>query len=159
METGWGARGGPLTFTNWTATTGNGSIAVLNGDTGIFYSTDLRTKLFNPNADGTITTNVLGAAIKTTSQLMGVTATHNMWDANQVRAFGAGTANAAANTTSTAPVINTLGTGTTPFNSGSAVAGPDVGYKLDNTGLQGPWNRISYPIRIQHLACPMPLPP
>jgi uncharacterized repeat protein (TIGR01451 family) len=145
MENGWGARGGPLTFTNWSATTGNGSIAVLNGDTGIFYSTDPRTRVFNPNADGTITTSVLGATIKTTSQLMGVTATHNMWDANQVRAFGAGTANAAANTTSTALVVNTAGTGTTPFKAGSAVAGPDVGYPLDNTGAVGPWNRISYP--------------
>ena len=144
MEDGWGARG-VRTFTNWTATTGNGSIAVLNGDTGIFYSTDPRTRVFNPNADGTITTSVLGATIKTTSQLMAVTATHNMWDADQTRAFGAGTANAAANTPSTAPVINTVGTGTTPFRSGSGVAGPDVGYPLDNTGSVGPWRRVSYP--------------
>jgi uncharacterized repeat protein (TIGR01451 family) len=145
MEDGWGLRGGPLTFTNWTATSGNGSIAVLNGDTGVFYSTNPITQLFNPNADGTIATSVAGATIRTTSQLMGYTATHNMWDANQTRAFGAGTVNAAANTPSTAPVINTAGLGTTPFNSGSAVAGPDVGYKLDNTGAVGPWNRISYP--------------
>ena len=110
MENGWGARGA-MTFTNWTATTGMGSIAVLNGDTGIFYSTNPITQVFNPNADGTITTSVAGATIKTTSQLMGVTATHNMWDANQTRAFGAGTANAAGNTPSTAPVINTVGTG------------------------------------------------
>ena len=154
MENGWGARGGPLTFTNWTATTGNGSIAVLNGDTGIFYSTDPRTKVFNPNADGTITTSVLGATIKTTSQLMAVTATHNMWDADQVRAFGAGTANAAANTTSTALVVNTAGTGTTPFKSGSAVAGPDVGYPLDNTGAVGPWSRVSYPNSYTTLGVP-----
>ena len=153
MENGWGARGA-LTFTNWTATTGMASIAVLNGDTGIFYSTNPITQIFNPNADGTITTSVAGATIRTTSQLMGVTSTHNMWDANQTRAFGAGTGNAAANTPSTAPVINTGGTGTTPFRTGSAVAGPDVGYPLDNTGAVGPWNRISYPNSYTTLGVP-----
>ena len=153
MENGWGARGARV-FTNWTVTTGQGSIAVINGDTGIFYSTNPITSVFNPNADGTITTSVAGATIKTTSQLMGVTATHNMWDANQTRAFGAGTGNAAANTPSTAPVINTVGTGNTPFKTGSAVAGPDVGYPLDNTGSIGPWNRISYPNSYTTLGVP-----
>ena len=153
METGFGARGA-RTFTNWTATAGMGSIAVLNGDTGIFYSSDTLTSAFNVSADGIMYTNVAGATIKTTSQLMGVTVTHNMWDANQVRAFGAGTANAAANTPSTAPVVNTLGTGTTPFRSGSAVAGPDVGYPLDNTGAVGPWRRISYPNSYTTLGVP-----
>ena len=153
MPDGYGPRG-VMTFTNWTATTGMGSVAVLNGDTGIFYSSNPITQLFNPNADGTITTSVLGATIRTTSQLMNVTATHNMWDANQTRAFGAGTGNAAANTPSTAPVINTVGTGTTPFRTGSAVAGPDVGYPLDNTGAVGPWNRISYPNSYTTLGVP-----
>jgi uncharacterized repeat protein (TIGR01451 family) len=121
------------------------SLSVLHGDTGIFYSTNPITQIFNPNADGTITTNVLGATIDTTSQLMNVTATHNMWDANQTRAFGAGTGNAANNTPSTAPVVNTQGQGTTPYRSGSPVAGSDIVYALDNTGTVGPWNRISYP--------------
>lgn len=34
IENGWGARGA-MTFTNWTATTGMGSITLLNGDTGV----------------------------------------------------------------------------------------------------------------------------
>lgn len=144
MPDGFGPRGA-LTFTNWTATTGMSSLSVLHGDTGIFYSTNPITQIFNPNADGTITTSVLGATIKTTSQLMNVTATHNMWDANQTRAFGAGTGNAAANTPSTAPVVNTGGQGTTPYRSGSPVAGSDIAYSLDNTGATGPWSRISYP--------------
>jgi uncharacterized repeat protein (TIGR01451 family) len=144
MPDGYGPRG-VRTFTNWTATTGHSSLSILHGDTGIFYSTNPITQLFNPNADGSITTSILGATIRTTSQLMGVTATHNMWDANQTRAFGAGTANAAANTTSTAPVVNTVGTGTTPYRAGSPVAGSDIAYSLDNTGVTGPWSRISYP--------------
>ena len=143
MQDGFGPRG-TQAFTNWTATTGQGNLSVIYGDSGIFYSTAPLTQKFNPNADGSITTSVLGATIRTTSQLMGVTATHNMWDANQTRAFGAGAGNAAANTPSTAPTV-TGGTGVTPFRSGSAVAGPDVGYPLDNTGAVGPWNRISYP--------------
>jgi uncharacterized repeat protein (TIGR01451 family) len=144
MPDGYGPRG-TRTFTNWTATAGMSSLSVLHGDTGVFYSTSPVTQLFNPNANGSITTNVLGATIRTTSQLENVTATHNMWDANQTRAFGAGSANEAANTPSTAPVVNTNGSGTTPFQSGSPVAGSDVGYSLDNTGFTGPWRRISYP--------------
>jgi hypothetical protein len=141
MQDGFGPRGAQA-FTNWTATTGQGNLSVIYGDSGIFYSTAPLTKKFNPNADGSITTSVLGATIRTTSQLMGVTATHNMWDANQVLAFGAGAVG--TNSPSTAPIV-TGGTGVTPFRSGSAVAGPDVGYPLDNTGVVGPWNRISYP--------------
>lgn len=141
MQDGYGPRG-IQAFTNWPYTTGQGNLAVIYGDSGIFYSTAPLTKKYNPNADGSITTSVLGATIRTTSQLMGVTATHNMWDANQVLAFGAGAVG--TNSPSTAPIV-TGGTGVTPFRSGSAVAGPDVGYPLDNTGSVGPWNRISYP--------------
>jgi uncharacterized repeat protein (TIGR01451 family) len=158
MPDGYGPRG-TMAFTNWTATTGMGSIAVLNGDTGIFYSTNTITQLFNPNADGTITTSVAGANINTTSQLMGYTATHNMWDADQTRAFGTGTSLPLAPQSSSVPVINTSGQGTTPFRSGSAVAGPDVGYPLDNTGATGPWRRISYPNSYSTLGVPSALAP
>jgi uncharacterized repeat protein (TIGR01451 family) len=150
MQDGFGPRLAQ-TFTNWTATTGQGNLAVIYGDSGIFYSTAPLTKKFNPNADGSITTSVAGATIRTTSQLMGVTATHNMWDANQVLAFGAGAVG--TNSPSTAPIV-TGGTGVTPFRSGSAVAGPDVGYPLDNTGQVGPWNRISYPNSYTTLGSP-----
>jgi uncharacterized repeat protein (TIGR01451 family) len=141
MQDGFGPRGAQA-FTNWTATTGQGNLSVIYGDSGIFYSVAPLTKKFNPNADGSIATSTLGATIRTTSQLLNVTATHNMWDANQVLAFGAGAVG--TNTPSTAPIVSG-GTGVTPFRSGSAVAGPDVGYTLDNTGAVGPWNRISYP--------------
>lgn len=153
---GWGGRGSQAPFGDPFAGVGNSRQSDLYGDTGIFYSTDSRTQLFtadssdivkgpigNPNGTG-------GASngYNVTDTFYGQVDAFNLWDANQVNAFGAGgTLNTVpANTfpTSIATIINSAGRGSTPFGAGSPVAGTDTGYTLDNTGAIGPWNRIQY---------------
>ena len=134
----------------------NASIAQVYADTGIFFSTDPRTGVFTaPSADGRVrqgcTTNtpagngynISPTGVGPLNTLLNQTcaATHNLWDADQTLAFGS-TARPAA-PTSAAVFSGNGGTGTTPFNTGSAVAGPQSGYQLDNTGNVGPWQRIS----------------
>ena len=126
----------------------NGRLAEVYADTGIFYSTDPLTAAFpqlpiriaqgtngyniQPTADGQLNP-IIGQAVATT---------HNLWDANQTNAFGSGNVTPPA-PRSSAPAING-GSGTAPYRAGSAVAGPDTGYPLDNTGQVGPWRRIAY---------------
>jgi uncharacterized repeat protein (TIGR01451 family) len=152
---GWGKRGERTTFGNPFSTVGNSRQSDLSGDTGIFYSTDSRTQLYtsdgsniakgptgNPNGTGG-TSN--GYTVEDT--FYGIVDAFNLWDANQVNAFGrGGTLNSipATNNPGGVNIINSLGQGATPFGSGSTVAGADTGYKLDNTGNVGPWNRIQY---------------
>jgi large repetitive protein len=124
-------------------------------DTGIFYSTDPRTAVF-PALPTRILQGVNGYDISPTAEaalntIIGQTraTTHNLWDANQTNAFGSTAAAVAALVApaSTAPsliVAGKIGQGATPYNAGSAVAGPQSGYQLDNTGNVGPWQRIAY---------------
>ena len=129
----------------------NARLSQLHADTGIFYSTDPRTAVFpalpvrinqgngydiSPTAEGQLN-SVIGQARATT---------HNLWDADQTNAFGstAGAVAALIAPKSAAPSL-TGGTGPTPYNAGSAVAGPQTGYPLDNTAAVGPWKRIAYP--------------
>ncbi|MFM2313105.1 MAG: hypothetical protein RLZZ04_2381, partial [Cyanobacteriota bacterium] len=153
---GWGARDSKTPFGNPFAGSGNSRQSDLDGDTGIFYSTDTRTKLFT--ADGSnIAKGPIGDPTNTSGTSNGYNVqdtfykaidAFNLWDANQVNAFGrGGTLNAIptnSTPTSSATIINSVGQGSTPFGSGSTVAGPDTGYTLDNTGIVGPWNRIQY---------------
>jgi uncharacterized repeat protein (TIGR01451 family) len=129
----------------------NARLSQLHADTGIFYSTDPRTAVFpalpvrinqgngydiSPTAEGQLNT-VIGQTRATT---------HNLWDADQTNAFGstAGAVTALIAPKSAAPSL-TGGTGPSPYNAGSAVAGPQTGYLLDNTAAVGPWKRIAYP--------------
>ena len=129
----------------------NARLSQLHADTGIFYSTDPRTAVFpalpvrinqgngydiSPTAEGQLNP-VIGQARATT---------HNLWDADQTNSFGstAGAVAALVAPKSAAPSL-TGGTGPTPYNTGSAVAGPQTGYPLDNTTAVGPWKRIAYP--------------
>ncbi len=153
---GWGARGSKTPFGGVFASYLNGRQNDIYGDTGIFYSSDSRTQLFT--ADGSnVARGPTGnpTATAATSNGYNVTDTFykavdafNLWDADQVNAFGAGgvlnsiPVNPAP--TSSAKVINSIGQGVTPLGSGSSVAGPDTGYTLDNTGAIGPWQRIRY---------------
>jgi uncharacterized repeat protein (TIGR01451 family) len=138
----------------------NGSLAQIYADTGIFYSTDSRTAVFtSPSTDGRVrqgcTTNTPAGNGYNVATLRGTqlnpiigqscATTHNLWDADQSNAFGSvqATITALASPKSAAPSIGS-GQGATPYNAGSAVAGPNSGYKLDNTGTVGPWQRISY---------------
>jgi large repetitive protein len=138
----------------------NGSLAQIYADTGIFYSTNSRTAVFtSPSTDGRVrqgcTTNTPAGNGYNVATLRGTqlnpiigqscATTHNLWDADQANAFGSvqTTIDPMASPKSAAPSIGT-GQGATPYNAGSAVAGPDSGYKLDNTGNVGPWQRISY---------------
>jgi hypothetical protein len=152
---GWGPRDIQTPFGTPFSTIGNSRQSDLSGDTGIFYSTDSRTQLYtadNSNIAKGPTGNPAGTAA--TSNGYDVTATFygnidafNLWDANQVNAFGrGGTLNSipATNNPGGVKIVNSAGQGATPFGSGSAVAGPDTGYQLDNTGSIGPWNRIQY---------------
>ena len=134
----------------------NGRLADLAADTGIFYSTDPRTAIeVLPNTDGRARQGTNGYLVTPTRRgqlftvMGGTTATtHNQWDADQTNAFGSTTlptASAAFPKVSSAVRQSTPGAGNTPFNVGSPVAGPLTGYKLDNTGNIGPWQRIAYP--------------
>ncbi|MBS1809899.1 MAG: DUF11 domain-containing protein [Acidobacteria bacterium] len=166
ISNGWGPRGqrtftGPFSgnYDARCATAGqplgrcNGSLAEIYADTGIFYSTDARTAVYtSPDADGKARQGTNGYNISPTgeSQLNPIigqagATTHNLWDADQANAFGSTSAaiSSTANPKSAAASLSS-GTGATPFNAGSAVAGPDSGYTLDNTGNIGPWRRISY---------------
>lgn len=139
----------------------NARLAQVAGDTGIFYSTDPRTAVFPAaptrivqggggatNGAGGGGYNVNPAAGGQLTPLLNETQAnvHNLWDADQARAFGS-TLAAWPVPTSTVTPINvggTAGRGTTPYNAGSPVAGPEAGMQLDNTGSVGPWRRVSY---------------
>ncbi len=123
-------------------------------DTGIFYSTDPRTAVF-PALPTRILQGTNGYDITPTAEaalntIIGQTraTTHNLWDANQTNAFGTSALiSGLTPPASTAPILITagkIGQGPTPYNAGSAVAGPQSGYQLDNTGNVGPWQRIAY---------------
>ncbi len=129
----------------------NGRLTELHADTGIFYSTDPRTAVFpalptrilqsangyniNPTAAGQLNP-IIGQTVATT---------HNLWDADQTNAFGSTSAAVGALPTpkSAAPSLS-VGLGPAPYYAGSAVAGPNTGYPLDNTAQVGPWKRIAY---------------
>ncbi len=133
-----------------------GSIAEVYADTGVFYSTDARTTQFPP-APLRIQQSVNGYQVAPTAAnalnlILGqtVATTHNLWDADQTNAFGstaaaiaalAGPKSAVAPVKAAAPI----GQGNAPFYAGSAVAGPQTGYQLDNSAQVGPWQRIAYP--------------
>ncbi len=149
---GWGARGsniGDYAAPYTTPDVFDVRMNDLHGDTGIFYSTDALTQLVTDDGSN-IAKGPVGdpGGTASTSNGIDVSVTYwgdvdafNQWDANQTIPFGEGTA---------------IGSGPTPFvvtdlinntgdGAGSTVAGPQSGYKLDNTGNVGPWNRIQYP--------------
>jgi uncharacterized repeat protein (TIGR01451 family) len=154
---GWGLRGSKTPFGAPFAATLNSRQNDLSGDTGIFYSTDSRTQLFT--ADGSniakgptgnpTGTSALSNGYNVTDTFYKTVDAFNLWDADQVNAFGTGGTLGAIPVniapTSNARIINSVGQGSSPFGSGSPVAGPQTGYTLDNTGLVGPWQRIQYP--------------
>jgi uncharacterized repeat protein (TIGR01451 family) len=153
------------TFSNWSVTNSlctaagktpsncTGSLAQVYADTGIFYSTDLRTKVdYRTDTDGRVRQGTNGYRINPTAagQLnpylkQTQATTHNQWDADQTNAFGTTALPTGSPISSQLRIIPLKGRGATPYNAGSAVAGPDAGYKLDNTGAVGPWQRIAYP--------------
>jgi uncharacterized repeat protein (TIGR01451 family) len=152
---GWGLRGSMTPFGTPFSTAGNSRQNDLYGDTGIFYSTDTRTQLYTADGSGIAKGPIVNPTnTASTSNGYNVYDTFykaidafNLWDANQVNAFGrGGTINSVPTTDNpdNVNIINTKGQGATPFGSGSVVAGPDTGYKFDNTGSIGPWNRIQY---------------
>ncbi len=150
-----------VTAGNFATNQCNGSIAQQYADTGIFFSSDPRTAVFvAPNTDGRVrqgcTTNTTpgnGYNINPTASgqlnpIIGQTCatTHNLWDANQTNAFGSTQAaiTALATPKSAQVQISSNGRNAAPFGAGSAVAGPQTGYPLDDTGAIGPWQRIAY---------------
>ena len=151
---GWGARPNPG-FVAPFALAGQANMCEVQADTGIFYSTDARTSV-NPILPLRVAQGLVGNGYTITPARMGQlnpylnqinATTHNLWDANQVVAFGMNVAPVAqppvrATRISTGAGFNV---GSVPFNAGSPVAGLQTGYQLDDTGLVGPWNRISYP--------------
>jgi uncharacterized repeat protein (TIGR01451 family) len=130
----------------------NGSVAMAYADTGIFFSTDPRTAVFT-DADGRVDQGVDGYKISPTGESQinpylnqTEATTHNLWDADQTNAFGSTQTNinGTGNPKSSAAYLGG-NRGACPFGAGSAVAGPDTGYPLDNTGNVGPWQRVAYP--------------
>ncbi|MCA9514574.1 MAG: DUF11 domain-containing protein, partial [Myxococcales bacterium] len=130
----------------------DGSIAMSYADTGIFYSTDARTAVFASGAErvkqGTNGYKINPTGAGQINPTFGQTqaTTHNLWDADQTNAFGSiqSAINALSAPKSAAASVTVTAKGPMPFNAGSAVAGPDSGYKLDNTGNVGPWRRVAY---------------
>jgi len=124
MPDGWGPRGANNLFPANGLT--QGSISQVYADTGIFYSTDLRT-MRNPNdADLTLSNGIQMNPAPTGAGLVGsVLGTlppyyaHNQWDLDQANAFGV----------ALSPVGN--GKGNTPFGFGSPVAGPFSHYAFE----------------------------
>lgn len=168
ISNGWGAQRGQQTYNaSWTTTdptylaacsgvftTCNGSLAQIYADTGIFFSTDTRTQVnYATDIDGVIKQGTNGYNISPTAENalntiigQGNATTHNQWDAAQTNAFGS-TQAAVTGTTGLKSSANSIssGQGAAPYNAGSAVAGTGSGFKLDNTGTVGPWQRIAYP--------------
>lgn len=147
------------TAAGFTTANCNGRFSEVYADTGIFYSNDPRTVVSTyPDTDGRVRQSANGYNINPTgtgqlNPILGQTkaTVHNYWDAANINAFGSTSTAIAALAAPKATTGQYLsaggaqGTGVTPFNAGSAVAGPDAGYKLDYTGAVGPWRRISYP--------------
>ena len=128
----------------------DGTIAQLYADTGVFYTTDGRLGRTPNDAFITLDNGIVMSPepqrVNDVSTLLGATApfyAHNPWDWAQVRAFGIGGSASGNN-----------GSGNTPFEYGSPVAGPqthfqyeatDVGGSIRFNDVVGPWQRIQYP--------------
>jgi large repetitive protein len=138
-----------------------GTIAGVYADTGIFYSTDVRT-VFNSYGAAPVggTSPMINNSGDTVGEWFAVGLTNKLgvmtlWDSYQLRAFGR---------KDVAPIIDTPdGRGNAPWGMAGAVAGPQSGYAwafnfnaYSNTvgsttakvqaGVEvGPWNRIKYP--------------
>lgn len=130
-----------------------GTLAGLYGDTGIFYSTDPATAWQswvnsggidkNPGTNDNAITNNKGDSIVPTT----------LWDAYQMFGFGI--------KSPSSPIIDPDGRGSTPWGTGTPVAGPESGYawgfnkaywdanpsnpnRMRNSLQVGPWKRIRY---------------
>lgn len=144
---GWGPRGAE----GYMAPLAEGAIAGLYGETGIYFSTDPRTAR-NPSSQPiTVQNGVLMNPPPTGASqvggMLGISSgqyyVHNEWDWLQVAAYGIA-GGALGN-----------GTGNTPFQYGSAVAGSGALYGFEATetspgviqaaGVTGPWQRIACP--------------
>lgn len=129
-----------------------GAISQVHGDTGIFFSNDVR---LTRDPDNTFLVPANGIQMSPQpagiepdlTDLLGYSApffVHNAWDWAQVRGFGAST-----------DAAGTGGGGNTPYLYGSPVAGPHTFYSFEATdtgafGIQfndvtGPWQRSGYP--------------
>jgi large repetitive protein len=133
----------------YTAANCTASQAYVYGDTGIFYSTRSDTAMFAGGANVILLTNGFqtnptNATPWTSIGGGGNERVHNKWDAVQTNAFGAGSVIANGFSTAEETIVNPGGRGSTPFNAGSPVAGPDSGSPWDRYAATGPWNRTSY---------------
>jgi uncharacterized repeat protein (TIGR01451 family) len=106
---------------------GQGSMSAHYADTGIFFSADTRTARNPANAFITIFNGIQMMPEPTGSgglgDLLGTSGpyfSHNIWDLHQMDAFGSKSA-----------LISQDGRGNTPFEYGSAVAGPQTHYPYD----------------------------
>ncbi|HAZ94975.1 MAG TPA: hypothetical protein DCW94_04690, partial [Porticoccaceae bacterium] len=129
----------------------NAGLAFTYGDTGIFYSTRSDTAMYTGDSSKKITLSN-GYLIQPSNNKpwtsvggSGNARTHNKWDAVQSNAFGS--KDPLSNngfTTSEETHLTPDGRGSTPFNTGSPVAGPDSGVTWDRYGTTGPWQRVKY---------------
>jgi large repetitive protein len=133
----------------YTAANCTAAMSHLYGDTGIFYSVRADTAMFAGGARAILLTN--GYQTNPTNAVPwasvgggGNERVHNKWDAVQTNAFGAASVIANGFSTADETIVTGSGRGSTPFNAGSPVAGPDSGVPWDRYAANGPWNRISY---------------
>ena len=150
--------GGNLNLPGSAGSTPRGSVYDVHADTGIFYTTDaLLAKM--PN-DAFITMNngitmnpeprwISPGLVALLNDTTGPYRVHNIWDWIQIQGMGAQT-----------DAAGTGGTGASPFEYGSPVAGQDIVYRygaVDTNGgpgapytiqfndSNGPWRRVRYP--------------
>ena len=129
---GWGIRGAK-NYSKTNAHLGEGRVNEVQQDSGIFYSTDPRTRYVpgtgSPPAPGTATYGTVQSTgnLKILNQPVPV---HNMWDRDQVLGFGTKTAVSGNAGTGNTPLVTNNG-GTTWRGTGSPVAGPHSRYTND----------------------------
>jgi len=131
-----------------------GTLAGLYGDTGIFYSTDPATAWQSWTASGGLDGNpATNDLVLRNNKGDHVTPT-TLWDAHQLIAFGIRSPGS--------PILDRNGRGSTPWGTGTPVAGPESGYawgfnktywdnnpsnpnRMRNAIQVGPWKRLRYP--------------
>jgi uncharacterized repeat protein (TIGR01451 family) len=138
------------TAAGYTSANCNSGLAFLYGDTGIFYSTRSDTAMFASGSNIITLTNGYQTDPTNNAPWGSVGGTgnervHNKWDAVQTNAFGANSVISNSFSALDETRLNTAGRGSTPYYAGSPVAGQDSGQPWDRYGVNGPWNRISYP--------------
>lgn len=131
-----------------------GTLAGLYADTGIFYSTDPATAWQSWATSGGLDGNPATNDTQLRNNRGDYVVPTTLWDAHQLIAFGI--------KSPISPILDRKGRGSTPWGTGTPVAGPESGYawsfnktywdsnpsnpnRMRNSIQVGPWKRLRYP--------------